>query len=249
MSDPEMRTDPPGTVYGARRTTRLWLPQDPLMRMALVVAVVGVLLGVAFFGTGVLSGGEEPVVPAAAAPTPPAAEPTSTAAPTSAAPSTEPPPATTPAAPSPTAAPTTAAAPAGGPKVFRAAASGLCVGVTGDDPEGADAQLADCTGGPEQQWVATPVGTDVFVLVNAASGKCLDVDGQRTDDGVDVQQWSCNGQPNQQWRLTPTGAGPVLLVAVHSGKCAQVDDAGTEAGDQLEQAPCSGAPEQQWTVG
>ncbi|WP_319461961.1 RICIN domain-containing protein [Micromonospora sp. RTP1Z1] len=240
MSDPH--TDPPGTVYGAPRTARPGLPRDPLMRLALGVALVGVLLGV-FFATGVLGGGDdEPVLPAAAAPTPPADGPSVAAPTTNAAP-------TTPAAPSPTAAPTTPPAPAAGPKVFRAAASGLCVGVTGEDPEGADAQLADCTGGPEQQWVATAVAADVFTLTNTASGKCLDVDGQRTDDGVDVQQWSCNGQPNQQWRLTPTGAGPVLLVAVHSGKCAQVVDAGTEAGDQLEQAPCSGAPEQQWAVG
>ncbi|SCL20063.1 Ricin-type beta-trefoil lectin domain-containing protein [Micromonospora rhizosphaerae] len=241
MSDPELRTDPPGTVYGARRAVRPTLPRDPLMRIALATALVGVLLGV-FFATGVLGGEDEPVVPAAVGPT------TAASGPAPAAPTTEPAP-TTPAEPSPTAAATTPPAPTGGPKVFRAAASGLCVGVTDDDPEGADAALADCTGGPEQQWMATPVATDVFTLINAASGKCLDVDGQRTDDGVDVQQWSCNGQPNQQWRLTPTGAGPVLLVAVHSGKCAQVDDAGTEAGDQLEQAPCSGAPEQQWTVG
>ncbi|MGC1214282.1 MAG: hypothetical protein WA890_23865, partial [Micromonospora sp.] len=64
MSDPEMRTDPPGTVYGARRTPRLGLPRDPLMRTALVVALVGVLLG-AVFATGMLAGGDEPVLPAA----------------------------------------------------------------------------------------------------------------------------------------------------------------------------------------
>ncbi|PWU58329.1 hypothetical protein DLE60_22295, partial [Micromonospora globispora] len=72
MSDPEMRTDPPGTVYGARRTVRPGLPRDPLMRTALAVALFGVLLGV-LFASGVLTGGDEPVLPAAAAPTPPAA--------------------------------------------------------------------------------------------------------------------------------------------------------------------------------
>ncbi|RQW88826.1 hypothetical protein DKL51_24305, partial [Micromonospora globispora] len=56
MSDPEMRTDPPGTVYGARRTVRPGLPRDPLMRTALAVALFGVLLGV-LFASGVLTGG------------------------------------------------------------------------------------------------------------------------------------------------------------------------------------------------
>jgi hypothetical protein len=237
---PEPHPDPAGTVYGARRAARPGLPRDPLLRIALGVAVVGVLLGL-FFATGVLGGGgDQPVLPAAAAPSPagstPAAPATGTAAPS-------------PTEPSPTPAATTPAAPTAGPRVFRAAASGLCVGVTADDPEGADAALAPCTGGPEQQWVADPVAPDVWTLTNAASGKCLDVDGQRADDGVAVQQWSCNGQPNQQWRLTPTGAGPVLLVAVHSGKCAQVHEAGTQPGSVLEQAACSGAPEQQWALG
>ncbi|MFG1673111.1 RICIN domain-containing protein [Micromonospora sp. NPDC049282] len=236
MTDPH--TDPPGTVYGARPARGVRLPQDPLMRIALGVALVGVLLGV-FFATGVLGGGaDRQVVPAAAVPTPAASE--SSAAP----PTTEAAP-----PPSPSAEPTTPAAPVATPKVVRGVPSGRCVGVVGDEPEGARAALADCTGGPEQQWVVTPVSADTYLLVNAASGKCLDVNAASGDDGADVLQWSCNGQANQQWKLNPTGAGPVLLVAVHSGKCAQVDDAGTEAGRELEQAPCTGAAEQQWALG
>ncbi|MCW3814752.1 RICIN domain-containing protein [Micromonospora sp. DR5-3] len=246
MSAPH--TDPPGTVYGARRPALLRLPQDPLMRIALGVAVVGVLLG-AFFATGVLGGGtDRPVVPAAAVPTPSASE-SSAAAPTTEATPTAAATPTTAAPPSPTTAPAPPPAPAAGPKVFRGVPSGRCVGVTGGEPEGAQAALADCTGGPEQQWVATAVAADVFTLANAASGKCLDVYGQSADDGVNVVQWSCNGQANQQWRLAPAGAGVVLLVAVHSGKCAQVRGAGNEPGSQLEQAPCTGAPEQQWAIG
>ncbi|MEV6515438.1 RICIN domain-containing protein [Micromonospora chalcea] len=240
MADPH--SDPSGTVYGARRARGargLRLPQDPLMRIALGVGATGVLLG-AFFATGVLGGGNErPVVPAAAVPTAAPSEP-------SAEPTAEPTPSSS---PSPSAAPTTPAAPVATPKVLRGVPSGRCLGVTGDEAEGAQAALADCTGGPEQQWVVTPVTNDTYLLVNAASSKCLDVNEAKTDDGADVQQWSCNGQANQQWRLQQAGDGVALLVAVHSGKCAQVDDAGTEPGRELEQAPCSGAPEQQWAVG
>ncbi|MFJ8577177.1 RICIN domain-containing protein [Micromonospora sp. NPDC093277] len=241
MSEPH--TDPPGTVY-ATRGFRLRLPQDPLIRIALGVAVFGVLVGV-FFASGVLriGSGDQPVVPAAAV--------SSTASGSSAAePSTEATP-TTEAPPSPTAAPTTPPAPppVGGPTVFRGVPSGRCVAFAGDNTDGAPMVLADCTGGPEQQWVVTPVGGDVFTLVNAAGGKCLDVQGQSADDGVAIQQWACHGQPNQQWRLAPAGAGPVLLVAVHSGKCAQAAGAGAEPGTPLQQAPCTGAPEQQWALG
>ncbi|WP_406077274.1 RICIN domain-containing protein [Micromonospora sp. NBC_00858] len=237
MSAPEERPDPAGTVYGGRRAPRSGLLSDPLLRVALAVGLVGVLLGVVF-ATGLFDGDDEPVVPAtvgaptsAAEPTTPAAEPSPTAA----------------AEPSPTPAATTPAAPATGPKVLRAA-SGLCLGLDGDG-EKAEAELAACTGGPEQQWVVNPAGADVVTLTNAAYGQCLDVEGGSADDGARMQQFPCHGQVNQQWRLTATGTGPVLLVAVHSGKCGQADDDGAEAGDEVRQRSCDGRPAQQWTLG
>ncbi|MEV0426531.1 RICIN domain-containing protein [Micromonospora sp. NPDC050495] len=236
MADP--RTDPPGTVYGARRTGRPGLPQDPLMRVALGVAVVGVLLGV-FFASGVLGGGggARPVVPAAAVPTAAASEnpPTTAAAPT------------TPAASPSTAAPTTAA-PANGPKVFRSVPSGLCLGLESDQQQ-AKARLAPCTGGPEQQWVASQLGPDAVALTVAAYHQCLDVEGASTGDGAKLQQYPCHGQGNQQWRLHPAGDGTVLLVAVHSGKCAQAEGGNPQPGAALVQVPCTGAAEQRWAVG
>ncbi|SCG43195.1 RICIN domain-containing protein [Micromonospora halophytica] len=241
MSVPDEHHDPSGTVYGARPAPRPGLPRDPLMRFALATGLVGVLLGV-FFATGVLGGGDEPpVVPAAAASAPPTQEPTPEIPEVTA---------SSPATPSPSASPTTPPAPAAvtGPKVLRSVVSGLCVGTDGDD-EKAEAELAACTGGPEQQWVANPVTPDLVTLTNAAHGQCLDVEGGSGDDGAKLQQYPCHGQANQQWRLTPMGSGPVLLVAVHSGKCAEAKDGGTEAGDELRQVPCTGSAQQQWTVG
>ncbi|MEV4844963.1 RICIN domain-containing protein [Micromonospora matsumotoense] len=239
MAVPDPHRDPSGTVYGAPRAARPGLPRDPLMRFALAAGLAGVLLGV-FFATGVLGGDgrAQPVVPAAAAPTPAAATP--------AAPVTTPPPATTPP-PSPTPPPTTPAT-FTGPTVLRAVTSGLCVGTDGAD-ETAAAELAACTGGPEQQWVANPVAPDLVTLTNARHGQCLDVEGGSGADGAKLQQFGCHGQANQQWRVTPVGTGPVLLVGVQSGKCAQVRDDGTAAGDDLVQATCTAAAGQQWTLG
>lgn len=236
----EQPTDRRGTVYGTRHPGRAAPPRDPLMRIALGVAVAGVLLGL-FFATGVLgAGGGQPVVPAAAsrsgaAPTGTPAAPTTQAAPTT-------------AAPSPTAAPTTPAAPATWPKAFHSVSSGLCLGLESDQQQ-AKARLAPCTGGPEQQWTASQLAPDTVALTVAAYGQCLDVEGASTDDGARLQQFPCHGQGNQQWRLRPVGPGAVLLVAVHSGKCAQAEGSGTRPGTRLVQAPCTSAPEQQWALG
>ncbi|WP_433118125.1 RICIN domain-containing protein [Micromonospora sp. CA-246542] len=236
MPAPEERPDPVGTVYGGRRRASSGPLADPLLRVALAVGLVGVLLGVVF-ATGLLDGDDEPVVPAAVGTPSSAAEPATPAAEPTPTPSVEP-------SPTPSATP---AVPTSGAHVLRSP-SGLCLGLDGDD-EKAEAELAACTGGPEQQWVVNPVATGGVTLTNAAHGQCLDVEGGSGDDGARLQQFPCHGQANQQWRLTPTGAGPLLLVAVHSGKCAQADDDGVEAGNDIRQRPCDGRPAQQWTVG
>ncbi|MEU4470233.1 RICIN domain-containing protein [Micromonospora sp. NPDC023888] len=230
MSAPEERPEPTGTVYGGgRRAARPGPLADPLLRVALAVGLVGALLGVVF-AIGLLDGDDESTVPATVGasstdPQPTDAQPTGVAA--------EPSPSTV--------------EPLTGPRVFKAD-SGLCLGLYGDG-EQAKAHLAACTGGPEQDWVITPVGPEVSTVANAASGQCLDVAGGSQDDGTPLMQFPCHGGANQQWRLSPIGGGPVLLVAVHSGKCAQADDEGTEAGDDIRQRPCDDGPAQQWTLG
>lgn len=56
-----------------------------------------------------------------------------------------------------------------------------------------------------QQWQLMPgtgyVGSDVYKLVNRASGKCLHLAGSPTGTAVPVQQWDCNGSTQQQWKL------------------------------------------------
>lgn len=239
--------DPPasdGTLYRAPRMPRARSSGDRITQAALAIGAVGVLLG-GLFATGVLGGDSDTVLPAAADPVPTstvldvtATAPADDAADDSAA--TE---------PAPTPAATTASPPAAGPKVLRTATAGFCLGVKVDhEPDKAPAELAGCTGGPEQQWVATPVDGDLVTLVNAVSGRCLDIEADSADDGASLQQFPCHGRGNQQWRLVPAGTGPVLLISVRSGKCAQARNGGTGPGAELEQMPCTGAPEQQWTV-
>ncbi|MFF5215792.1 RICIN domain-containing protein [Micromonospora sp. NPDC000442] len=228
-------TDGSGSVYGTRRAGP---PRDPLLVTALAVGLVGVLLGV-LFATGVLGGGEPEAAPTVAAPSPSTVQPSPTGS--------EPEPSPTRPEPSPTPSPSEDPDAIAGPKVFRGVGSHLCLGLDGDG-ERAAAKLADCSGGPEQQWVVNTFGPDTVTLTNAAHNQCLDVEGVSGDDGARLQQFGCHGEGNQQWRLQPVDGGATVLVAVHSGKCAQARDGGADAGTDIVQAPCDGNPAQRWTL-
>ena len=121
------------------------------------------------------------------------------------------------------------------------AASGLCLGLDGDDAEGGG-RAGRLHRRPGAAVGGQPGRRGRGDVDQRRHGQCLDVEGGSTDDGATVAAVPCHGEANQQWRLAPTGAGPVLLVAVHSGKCAQADDDGDEAGDEIRQRPCDGAP-------
>ncbi|WP_434743002.1 RICIN domain-containing protein [Micromonospora sp. SH-82] len=234
------RPDAVGTVYGTHRARRPVLPRDPLLRFALATGLAGVLVG-AFFATGVFGGDAETPVSAQAATSPAAPTPPESHTP-------DPTPTTVEPTPSPTPSPTPTPAGVSGPTVFRSVAAGRCVGTDGGH-EKARAELADCTGAPEQQWVAAPAGPDAVTLTNAAYGQCLDVEGGSGDDGAKVQQFGCHGEGNQQWRVHPAGEAAVLLVSVASGKCAQPEGGGSDPGTDLVQLPCTGGVEQQWATG
>lgn len=55
----------------------------------------------------------------------------------------------------------------------------------------------DCHGGSSQQWTYTS-GRD---LVNAYSGKCLDVTGNSSADATRLQIWTCTGGASQKWTV------------------------------------------------
>ncbi|MFE4382600.1 ricin-type beta-trefoil lectin domain protein [Streptomyces cyaneofuscatus] len=76
---------------------------------------------------------------------------------------------------------------------------------------------------------------DGAIAVVAASGKCLDLQGNATADGTPVQVFRCNNSGAQQWSLT----GDTLRVR---GKCAAVN------GTLVQLASCSGAAAQKFTV-
>jgi O-glycosyl hydrolase len=52
------------------------------------------------------------------------------------------------------------------------------------------------------QWIMSTTGDGTFTLVNAATGRLLEVGGQATNEGVAVTLWTPNSGSNQRWRVT-----------------------------------------------
>jgi len=63
-----------------------------------------------------------------------------------------------------------------------------------------------------QKWRIEWVEEDYYRLVNAYSGKCLDLEKWSHENGGDVQQWACHDGKNQQWRFVQWGAVKIVDV-------------------------------------
>ncbi len=88
----------------------------------------------------------------------------------------------------------------------------------------------------------TPKSTTV---VNAYSGKCLEIADWSTDNGALARQWDCTGGANQLWDLKQAN-GITMLVNRNSGKCLEIADWSTESGAPARQWTCTGGWNQGW---
>ncbi|UPZ33302.1 RICIN domain-containing protein [Streptomyces sp. LRE541] len=52
------------------------------------------------------------------------------------------------------------------------------------------------------QWIMSSTGDGTWTLVNAATGRLLEVGGQATNEGAAVTLWSPNSGANQRWKVT-----------------------------------------------
>ncbi|WP_433062926.1 RICIN domain-containing protein [Dactylosporangium sp. CS-033363] len=99
-----------------------------------------------------------------------------------------------------------------------------------------------------QRWYLQDAGDGYYKVVNAGSGKALDVYQAATADGATVVQWSYSGSANQQWSVTDAGGGYYRLTARHSGKALDVSGGSTADGAAVIQWPYTGGTNQQWTI-
>jgi hypothetical protein len=92
--------------------------------------------------------------------------------------------------------------------------------------------------------VAGPAPPRAGHLVNPASGRCLDINGESQTDGALAALWECNGQLNQQ--LVLTAAGELKLYG--QTKCLDVLGQKTAPGSPVGIWGCNGGANQRWTL-
>jgi hypothetical protein len=83
------------------------------------------------------------------------------------------------------------------------------------------------------------------IEVQAAKGKCLDVEGAKKDNGTPVQIYTCNGSAAQKWEVYGDDAG-LHLRNVNSQKCVDVSGTNSADGTKIQIWTCNSSPAQTW---
>jgi hypothetical protein len=89
----------------------------------------------------------------------------------------------------------------------------------------------------------TPPPPTAKELVNANSGRCLDVPGTSTTNGTQLQLWDCHGGTNQRFTATSS-----KQLTVYGNKCLDANRQGTTNGTAVIIWDCNGQVNQQWNV-
>jgi dienelactone hydrolase len=89
----------------------------------------------------------------------------------------------------------------------------------------------------------TPPQPTAKELVNAGSGRCLDVPGTSTTNGTQLQLWDCHGGTNQRWTYTSN-----KQLTVYGNKCLDANSQGTTNGTAVIIWDCNGQANQQWNI-
>nr|WP_228772999.1 RICIN domain-containing protein [Streptomyces eurocidicus] len=83
------------------------------------------------------------------------------------------------------------------------------------------------------------------IEVHAAQGRCLDVEGGKTDNSTPVQLWTCNGSTAQKWQVYGDDRG-LHLQNVNSQKCLDVSGGKADNGTRIQIWSCNSSPAQTW---
>ena len=124
---------------------------------------------------------------------------------------------------------------------LHAVGAGKCLDVPNStSAAGAQLQIWDCNGQPNQAWTHT--SSNQLTVTAGGAQMCLDANGNGTSNGTKVVTWTCNGQANQQWQLNANGT----VTGVQSGLCLDVTGKSTADGALVELWTCNGQTNQQW---
>ena len=102
---------------------------------------------------------------------------------------------------------------------------------------------------PAQRWVLYSAGDGQYEIVNANSGKALDVYAGQAREGARVQQFERNGTPAQRWKAVDAGNGYYRFVSALSDRYVlDLAGASTTNGNTVHLWSANGTPAQEWRV-
>ncbi|MFF4797306.1 RICIN domain-containing protein [Streptomyces sp. NPDC001351] len=91
------------------------------------------------------------------------------------------------------------------------------------------------------------IGDSSLVMrVEAAQGKCLDVQGSGTANGTPVQIYTCNNSAAQEWKFGGLYDGGYSLYNTNARKCLDVQNGNAANGTKIRLWTCNGSAPQQW---
>ncbi|MGW2853756.1 RICIN domain-containing protein [Streptomyces sp. NPDC001215] len=109
--------------------------------------------------------------------------------------------------------------------------------------------IADHLSRWQEYWAPGGIGwigeSPAVIQVEAAQGKCLDVQGGGKTNGTPVQIYTCNGSAAQQWQIFGYPHGYALF-NVNAQKCLDVQSGNAVNGTKIQIWSCNGSTAQQW---
>jgi hypothetical protein len=118
--------------------------------------------------------------------------------------------------------------------------SAMCLDVWGlSTNPGAGLQQWWCSGGTNQAFNRTHVGSGLYTITAQHSGQCLDIYNGSTSAGAGIVQWPCNGATSQKFYPQSMGNGFYRIQSAHSGLCLTIDGGHAAPGQGLIQSWCT----------
>ena len=119
----------------------------------------------------------------------------------------------------------------------------LVTDVTGaSTANGARVQLYSSNNTNAQKYRFESIGNGTYKIINANSGKVLDV------AGAALQQYTSNNTVAQQWTVRNYGSGKIALVSVNANKAVDIPGGNAVQQAQLQLYSPNGTVAQQWLV-
>ena len=113
----------------------------------------------------------------------------------------------------------------------------------------ANAQLWDANGTAAQDYnLVKMVGEEYYEIVNANSGKALDIKNGWGTNGSNVQQYNRNWTPAQQWLIVDMGNGKYVIASALQEYALDVSCGNPSAGNNVQIWESNGSTAQRWNI-